>query len=96
MYEANIIFGNIDQLVPVNEAFLQDLEKLTQPGGEDLVGGVGDVAWKHFKELKGFENYRAYISRREDAQDAFRKVTAKKLAGGSKTTFETFTKNTAQ
>ena len=45
---------------------------------------------KHFKELKGFENYRAYISRREDAQDAFRKVTAKKLAGGSKTTFETF------
>ena len=32
-YEAKTLFGNVDQIVPVNEAFLVDLEKMGAPGG---------------------------------------------------------------
>ena len=30
-YEAKTLFGNIDNLLPVNEAFLTDLEKMMAP-----------------------------------------------------------------
>ncbi|KAH9899528.1 hypothetical protein C8Q73DRAFT_680169 [Cubamyces lactineus] len=69
-YEAKTLFGNIDQLLPVNEAFLTDLEKMERmahKGGP----GVGDVALKHFKKLKGFEHYRQYYAKREEAQRLF-------------------------
>ena len=66
-YEANTLFGNIDNLVPVNEAFLKDLELISEPGGP----GVGDVALKHFKALRGFEQYKMYYSKREEAQRIF-------------------------
>jgi len=46
-YRANTLFGNIDQLLPVNEAFLNDLEKMIGPNGQKLVGGLGDVCLKH-------------------------------------------------
>ncbi|KAI0787216.1 hypothetical protein BC629DRAFT_1440376 [Irpex lacteus] len=50
-YEAKVIFGNIDALVPVNEAFLADLERCSsrRPG----VGGIGDVALTHFRTDAG-------------------------------------------
>lgn len=67
-YEATTLFGNIDSLLPVNEAFLTDLEKMIAPNGYKAVGGVGDVALRHFKELKGFEQYRQYYVKREEAQ----------------------------
>ena len=70
-YKAVTLFGNVDQLLPVNEAFLADLERMAAPGGAETVGGVGDVALKHFKELKGFENYRTYYAKREQAQQIF-------------------------
>ena len=66
-YEANTLFGNIDNLVPVNEAFFKDLERMSEPGGP----GVGDVALKHFKTLRGFEQYKMYYSKREEAQRIF-------------------------
>ncbi|KAI0658493.1 hypothetical protein C8Q70DRAFT_1045510 [Cubamyces menziesii] len=69
-YEAKTLFGNIDQLLPVNEAFLTDLEKMERmahKGGP----GVGDVALKHFKKLRGFEHYRQYYAKREEAQRLF-------------------------
>lgn len=66
-YEANTLFGNIDNLVPVNEAFYKDLERMSEPGGP----GVGDVALKHFKILRGFEQYKMYYSKREEAQRIF-------------------------
>ncbi|CDO69915.1 hypothetical protein BN946_scf184568.g1 [Trametes cinnabarina] len=69
-YEAKTLFGNVDQLLPVNEAFLTDLEKMERmahKGGP----GVGDVALKHFKKLKGFEHYRQYYAKREEAQRIF-------------------------
>ena len=66
-YEANTLFGNIDNLVPVNEAFYNDLERMSEPGGP----GVGDVALKHFKILRGFEQYKMYYSKREEAQRIF-------------------------
>lgn len=72
-YEAKTIFGNIDALLPVNEAFLEDLEKMTQPGGL----GIGDVALKHFKMLKGFENYKQYYHNREQAQSILEKEIKK-------------------
>jgi hypothetical protein len=65
--EARILFGNIDNLLPVNEAFLTDLEKMMAPNGSKTVGGVGDVALKHFKDLRGFEQYKQYYVQREEA-----------------------------
>lgn len=69
-YEAKTLFGNIDHILPVNEAFLTDLEKMEKTahkGGP----GVGDVALKHFKTLRGFEHYRQYYAKREEAQRIF-------------------------
>jgi hypothetical protein len=77
-YEANTLFGNIDNLIPVNEAFLADLEKMLAPNGPKTVGGVGDVALRHFKELKGFEQYKQYYVKREDAQFIFERETSKR------------------
>lgn len=68
-YDAKILFGNIDALLPVNEAFLSDLLKMQAPGGQNLVGDVGDVALKHFKELSGFEQYKLFYPYRERAQE---------------------------
>lgn len=44
-YEAKTLFGNIDQLLPVNEEFLADLERML--GSQSYALGVGDVALKH-------------------------------------------------
>lgn len=77
-YEAKTLFGNIDNLLPVNEAFLTDLEKMAAPNGSKLVGGVGDVALRHFKELRGFEQYKQYYVKREDAQAIFEKEASKR------------------
>ncbi|TFY63590.1 hypothetical protein EVJ58_g3151 [Rhodofomes roseus] len=66
-YEANTLFGNVDNLLPVNESFLVDLERMGTPGGP----GVGDVALKHFKTFRGFEHYKMYYSKREEAQRIF-------------------------
>src|SRR6266478_5708367 len=53
-YHANTLFGNIDALIPVHEAFLEDLDKMlagVNGRGEDGrgVGGIGDISLKHFK-----------------------------------------------
>ncbi|KIL70247.1 hypothetical protein M378DRAFT_156324 [Amanita muscaria Koide BX008] len=77
-YEAKTLFGNIDNLVPVNEAFLTDLEKMMTPHGPKTVGGVGDVALRHFKELRGFEQYKQYYIKREEAQSIFEREVSKR------------------
>ncbi|KAJ7638992.1 hypothetical protein FB45DRAFT_904439 [Roridomyces roridus] len=77
-YEANTLFGNVDNLLPVNEAFLTDLEKMLAPNGAKSVGGVGDVALRHFKELRGFEQYKQYYVKREDAQLIFEREVSRK------------------
>lgn len=77
-YEAKILFGNIDNLLPVNEAFLADLEKMIAPNGSKTVGGIGDVSLKHFKVLRGFEHYKQYYSKREEAQAIFEREMAKR------------------
>jgi hypothetical protein len=77
-YEAKILFGNIDSLLPVNEAFLADLEKMIAPNGSKTVGGIGDVSLKHFKVLRGFEHYKQYYSKREEAQTIFEREMAKR------------------
>lgn len=78
LYDAKTLFGNIDNLIPVNEAFLVDLERMLAPGGSKTVGGVGDVALRHFRELRGFELYKQYYSKREDAQLIFERQVARK------------------
>ncbi|PPQ64623.1 hypothetical protein CVT24_008360 [Panaeolus cyanescens] len=80
-YQAKTLFGNIDNLLPVNEAFLADLEKMIAPNGYNLVGGVGDVALKHLKELRGFEQYRQYYAKREEAQAIFEEAVSKGTSG---------------
>ncbi|KIK67960.1 hypothetical protein GYMLUDRAFT_36761 [Collybiopsis luxurians FD-317 M1] len=77
-YEAKTLFGNIDNLLPVNEAFLTDLEKMMAPNGQKVVGGVGDVALRHFKEYKGFEQYKQYYVKREEAQLIFEQEVSKR------------------
>lgn len=81
-YEAKILFGNVDQLLPVNEAFLHDLEQMLAPDGAQTVGGVGDVALHHFKELRAFECYKQYYSKREEAQAIFKREMSKKSSTG--------------
>jgi hypothetical protein len=78
VYQANTLFGNIDNILPVNETFLTDLEKMIAPNGPQTVGGVGDVALKHFKHLRGFEHYKQYYSKREEAQAIFEKEVSKR------------------
>ncbi|KAF5333454.1 hypothetical protein D9611_002621 [Ephemerocybe angulata] len=78
MYEAKVLFGNIDALLPVNEAFLTDLEKMLAPNGANLVGGVGDVALKHFRDQSGFEQYKLFYPHRESAQELFEKEGSKR------------------
>lgn len=77
-YEAKVLFGNIDNLLPTNEAFLMDLEKMIAPNGTKTVGGIGDVSLKHFKELRGFEYYKQYYVKREEAQGIFEREVAKR------------------
>ncbi|KAH8830435.1 hypothetical protein DL96DRAFT_1592891 [Flagelloscypha sp. PMI_526] len=77
-YDARVIFGNIDALVPVNAAFLKDLELMQSPDGLATVGGIGDVALKHFKELNGFEEYKTFYGQREDAQKIFLREKSRK------------------
>jgi protein ECT2 len=77
-YEAKTLFGNVDNLLPVNEAFLTDLEKMLAPNGMRTVGGVGDVTLRHFKELRGFEQYKQYYVKREDAQLIFEREISKR------------------
>ncbi|KAI6003714.1 hypothetical protein EDD15DRAFT_2156946 [Pisolithus albus] len=80
-YEAKTLFGNVDNLLPVNEAFLADLERMMEPDGPKTVGGVGDVALKHFKDLRGFEHYKQYYAKREEAQTIFEREMMKKSSG---------------
>jgi hypothetical protein len=77
-YEAKTLFGNIDNLLPVNEAFLTDLEKMMAPNGPAIVGGVGDVLLKHFRDQRGFEQYKQYYVKREDAQQIFEREVSKR------------------
>lgn len=81
-YEANVLFGNIDQLVPVNQAFLRDLEIMISPDGESRVGGIGDVALKHFKTLRAFDCYKRYYTKREEAQAIFKREMEKSRSTG--------------
>ena len=78
-YEANTIFGNIDNLLPVNEAFLADLEKMSTVGRLE----IGDVVLRHFKDHRGFEHYKQYYAKREEAQAIFEREVTKKSSGFS-------------
>ena len=64
-YNTTALFGNIDVLLAVNEAFLADLERAAVGGGPF---GVGDVALRHFRDLRAFDCYRHYYDACEDAQ----------------------------
>ena len=80
-YEAKTLFGNVDNLLPVNEAFLADLEKMLSSEGTKTVGGIGDVALRHFKDLRGFEHYKQYYIKREEAQTIFEREMMKRSSG---------------
>ncbi|THH09714.1 hypothetical protein EW146_g8604, partial [Bondarzewia mesenterica] len=80
-YEAKTLFGNVDNLLPVNESFLADLEKMVLPDGPQTVGYIGDVALRHFKELRGFDQYKQYYVKREEAQAIFEREMSKRSSG---------------
>jgi hypothetical protein len=85
-YEANTLFGNVDNLLPVNEAFLEDLEAMVAPDGPHSVANIGDVLLTHFKQQsgRGFELYKQFYVKREEAQAIFEREMSKK---GSFATF---------
>ncbi|KAG8691085.1 hypothetical protein FRC11_006908 [Ceratobasidium sp. 423] len=77
-YAAKTLFGNVDQLIPVSEAFLADLEVMLSGHGP----GVGDVAIKHFRDLRAFDCYKQYYTKREEAQQIFEREVSKKSSTG--------------
>ncbi|KAI0307231.1 hypothetical protein B0F90DRAFT_1807884 [Multifurca ochricompacta] len=81
LYDANTLFGNIDNLLPVNEALLADLEKMLSPEGPQTVGFIGDVILRHFKDSHGFEQYKQYYVKREEAQSIFEREMSKRSSG---------------
>ncbi|KAI0050211.1 hypothetical protein FA95DRAFT_662337 [Auriscalpium vulgare] len=80
-YEANTLFGNIDNIIPVNEALLADLEKMVAPDGPRMVGYIGDVMLRHFRDLRGFDVYKQFYVKREEAQMIFEREMSKKSSG---------------
>lgn len=54
---------------------------MVAPNGPKTVGGVGDVALRHFKDLRGFEHYKQYYVKREEAQSIFEREMMKKSSG---------------
>ncbi|KAI0304176.1 hypothetical protein BC826DRAFT_215583 [Russula brevipes] len=81
LYDANTLFGNLDNLLPVNEALLADLEKMMSPQGPQTVGFIGDVVLRHFKDLHGFEQYKQYYVKREEAQSIFEREISRRSSG---------------
>ncbi|CAE6396665.1 unnamed protein product [Rhizoctonia solani] len=77
-YAAKTLFGNVDQLIPVSESFLADLEVMLSGQGP----GVGDVAIKHFRDLRAFDCYKQYYTKREEAQQIFEREVSKKSSTG--------------
>ena len=85
-YHANTLFANIDAIIPVHEAFLEDLNRMLAEKNEgrnkgSSVGGIGDVALKHFKDYNGFHLYKLYYAKREEAQAIFEKEIARRGSG---------------
>jgi hypothetical protein len=81
-YLANTLFANIDALIPVHEAFLEDLEKMDDRNTNGRsVGGIGDVSLKHFKDYNGFYLYKLYYAKREEAQAIFEKEMTRRGSG---------------
>ncbi|KIO31118.1 hypothetical protein M407DRAFT_19999, partial [Tulasnella calospora MUT 4182] len=98
LYEAKTLFGNIDAILPANEAFLVDLEQMMTPAGPSTVGGVGDVALKHIRDLRAFDCYKQYYAKREEAQAIFEREMTKKSSTGfagfiERTKYSTESKN---
>ncbi|KZP00238.1 hypothetical protein CALVIDRAFT_533882 [Calocera viscosa TUFC12733] len=77
MYEANTLFGNIDAIVPANESFLRDLETMVFQNGYIGAERIGDIALKHFRDLKTFDCYKQYYAKREEAQKIFETLLVK-------------------
>ncbi|KAG8884270.1 hypothetical protein FRB98_002543 [Tulasnella sp. 332] len=81
-YEAKTLFGNIDAILPANEAFLADLELMMTPQGAQSVGGIGDVCLKHIRDRRAFDCYKQYYAKREEAQTIFEREMMKKSSTG--------------
>lgn len=78
LFDAKILFGNIDSILPANEAFLKDLERMLASQGTIGYEGVGDIALRHFRDLGTFDCYRHYYSQRDKAQSILERETSRK------------------
>ncbi|KAG8796883.1 hypothetical protein FRC17_007919, partial [Serendipita sp. 399] len=47
------------------------------PNGYKYVGGIGDVCLKHFRDMRAFDCYKVYYSKREEAQAIFEEEVGK-------------------
>ncbi|GJJ07089.1 hypothetical protein Clacol_001288 [Clathrus columnatus] len=94
-YEAKTLFGNIDNILVVNQLFLEDLEKMITPNGHQTVGGIGDVCLKHFRDLRAFDCYKQYYSKREEALMILKREKLKKSSAGFASFIERIKESTA-
>ncbi len=60
---------------------MADLEKMILPDGPQTVGFIGDVVLRHFKDFRGFEQYKQYYVKREEAQSIFEREMSRKSSG---------------
>ncbi|KAL1406084.1 hypothetical protein Q8F55_007767 [Vanrija albida] len=81
MYEAKILFSNIEAILPAAQAFLKDLEAIYASG--EAAARVGDVCLNHLKTLKTLDPYRTYIGNQDEAQKTFQDMLRKNDSFGN-------------
>lgn len=62
LYNATLLFGNLDALLGVNEAFLKELEGVVAKGAGGGGQGVGEVALKHVRPLFVLPLFFSFLS----------------------------------
>ncbi|GAA97533.1 uncharacterized protein L969DRAFT_44294 [Mixia osmundae IAM 14324] len=75
LYEAKMLFGNIDVILAANEGFLQDLERVMLSKRR---GGLGVVIWEHLTAFADVHVYPTYLSGYEKAKEIESQMSSKR------------------
>lgn len=70
LYDAKVMFANIDALVIAADVFAKDLQKVDTTGRVPN-RGIGDVCLKHMKEANTFDCYRTYYDKQDESRRSF-------------------------
>ena len=75
VFEANRIFGNIGELVAVNQMLLCELETLSEQSFGFIVSNIGDVMYQN---LRNFSCYEEFIGDFEQAKSLYNRMLKNK------------------